>query len=90
MAPLNDQTWARTKPVLRLQHTADTQEPCSHLVGHLKGGPLTVLEEHSNDGNRDLWAILCKHVTAEQHHLIAGAVKKKLLSLKHAKEKGEF
>ena len=57
-APANVKTWAQTKSMAGTQYQSDTQELYNHLVGRLKGEPLTLTERYLNDGHRAFRSLL--------------------------------
>ena len=51
-SPANVRAWTVNKPMSGPQYESDTQELYNHLVGRLKGEPLTLSERCFNDGHR--------------------------------------
>ena len=72
------------------QYESDTQELYNHLVGHLKGEPLTLSERFLNDGHRAFCSLLRKYMNPSQCRLMARAARDKLPTLKYQSKKGRF
>ena len=89
-APPNVKAWAENKPMSGPQYQCDTLELYNHLVGRLKGEPLTLSEKYLNDGHRAFRSLLRKYMNPDQCRLMARAAREKLPGLKYHKESGKF
>ena len=88
-APQNVKSWASNMDMSGPQYLADTQELYNHIVGRIKGEPLTVARSYLNDGHRALRALLRKYMNGEQRRLMARAARGRLPGLKYQNEKGQ-
>ena len=88
-APGNVKSWATSKPMTGPQYSNDSQELYNHLVGLLKGEPMTIVEKYLNDGHRAYRALLRQYMNPSQCRMMARAVREKLPTLKYYKESGK-
>ena len=88
-APRNVKDWAARMSMTGPQYHEDSQALYNHIVGRIKGEPLTIARIYLNNGRRVIRALLRKYMNAEQRRLMARAARQKLPSLKYQNEKGK-